>query len=732
MLQEEVVAVDNMLEDTSSTKSTSFLCGVRFKTFIILTALFALMYMCFVGIIVGIIIPKSVEVENFNVNAALLRTTRGIYDQFNTVISHQVGYAAYNVPYEIVVNITTHMNCEEFLLSDYTDSNMISLGIDLVLHYNLKGDLICGRALSEGGAQIPNELIALSASHPLMANVQDINNRFGGFMTINSSILQVVAIPLQTPTYEGPSTGLLVWGSYLSSATVQNLADREQLCVTFNVISSNPNTNSVDDILTRGVLSAINSHSAMSISMTDPEWNNTLPIVTQTLPDIIAKSKRQCWDHAALNASVTSRMSAVGILPDVFGNKKIILRSDIDRDSVALMNQALGVSLGLVGFTCLIALVTTLLYMQFGVVNFLVKLSSNVKSVTKSINMKQRLPKYNGKNELVQLASNINFMLEVLDDNHQLLSVEHAKLQDLVHNTSLKEQFLRSMMNSIQDFLLVVKPDGVIIQTNTSFLEKMTLTPQDVVNKMSILQVLKGMSAVEQLEEMCGNESENEFSIVCRFGVELNVVTTVSKVETYFEENLISAFVVVARDVSEETNLKSKLERDRLRMLQLSRDFEFNEVINNPHRKKSLNKYCCVMKCEENIKFIDVVRDYKNTKRQQHRSEKQQIIYDAFLRSGSDCELNVPESDKVAIQKGYGQVDLFDNLYEIVKGMIMMDIFPRWREWDQDQESTGTSTIADEDTISDVELESYSPSSSFQDKSRLNVKDIMKRSKTIK
>jgi hypothetical protein len=55
-------------------------------------------------------------------------------------------------------------------------------------------------------------------------------------------------------------------------------------------------------------------------------------------------------------------------------------------------------------------------------------------------------------------------------------------------------------------------------------------------------------------------------------------------------------------------------------------------------------------------------------------------------------ELNLPNIDLSVIHNGYGQIDLFDSLYEIVKGMIVLETLPRWTEWDNDHTHTDTST----------------------------------------
>jgi hypothetical protein len=69
--------------------------SIRTKTIIILVVLFVLMFVAFMAIIASVVPTQFTGVEQTLVSEALLRTTRGIYDQFKDQMTIEIGFAAF-------------------------------------------------------------------------------------------------------------------------------------------------------------------------------------------------------------------------------------------------------------------------------------------------------------------------------------------------------------------------------------------------------------------------------------------------------------------------------------------------------------------------------------------------------------------------------------------------------------------------------------------------------------
>jgi hypothetical protein len=78
--------------------------SIRTRSVIVLVVLFVVMFLAFLAVIAGVVPSNFSNVETTLASEALLRTTRGVFDQFSNQITIEVGFAAY----VCVCLITTH------------------------------------------------------------------------------------------------------------------------------------------------------------------------------------------------------------------------------------------------------------------------------------------------------------------------------------------------------------------------------------------------------------------------------------------------------------------------------------------------------------------------------------------------------------------------------------------------------------------------------------------------
>ena len=111
--------------------------------------------------------------------------------------------------------------------------------------------------------------------------------------------------------------------------------------------------------------------------------------------------------------------------------------------------------------------------------------------------------------------------------------------------------------------------------------------------------------------------------------------------------------------------------------------------------------------------FIEDCELYKTMKKVSDRAKKQTEIVDKYLTINSPYPINISQQVRVTevskIQNGYGQIDLFDNIEDIIKNMVVKDTFYRFsleQNIDQDEgvaESDSTSVYSSSSAdISDI------------------------------
>jgi hypothetical protein len=92
-------------------------------------------------------------------------------------------------------------------------------------------------------------------------------------------------------------------------------------------------------------------------------------------------------------------------------------------------------------------------------------------------------------------------------------------------------------------------------------------------------------------------------------------------------------------------------------------------------------KFCKKSRTDENVEFLNQVRKYKITSVEK-RVIMQNEIYDKFIRINSKHQLNISlELSKmmdVRVSKSLGDIDLFHEVEEFVKSMIVVDSYPRY------------------------------------------------------
>jgi PAS domain S-box-containing protein len=677
-----------------SEKIIRCLCSIRLRTVVVLLIMFAFMLAAF-AIILGSVVPTSFSTaETDNIENALSRTMRALYDNFMVQLRSQLAFVAWDPTYYLTLNDTAY-NTANYIAQNYNNETMIGLGLSMVLHYLLNGTLILHHTFdlvtgTPDTLPIPEALQFLPPNSPILKNANITTTRFGGFLfDASGNLLVITGMPIQKSDLTGPVPGVALWVTILTSSDVLNLAQRTQLCITIYEY----NATGTNSALLQSYSSLIASTTPIGVSASTPNWANDNPFLMQDLPNSLSDLQgRQCWLSQDANMTGASRYSALGLLPDITGQKSLIVRIDTNRNLRNLGLASLGWSLGMVALVVVIATIVILIYVEFSVLFPMLRLGSRVNSITKTLDVKTKLKEGLIRDELSSMTKDINGILSSLDIAQQKLADEQEKLQEVLQKTGVEEQRARTIMNAIPDYVMCVRSDGIIHHSNQSFLSAFQFSAAEVNGKMPVERIFVN-TKLNNFVEQCNNGTSVEREMIAAFD-KIPVIVTVTPITIFVDERATQAYVVLARNISERKSLQNSIEAERRRLAEAQQNLEFDALWRDKRRRLLFTQYCTRMMSDENVKFLEAVEEYRSIRNQQKRVEMQKWIYSQFLIAGkSPYELNISAKtvkDLSLIENGYGQLDLFDSVEQAIRQQVIMDTYLRFLEYEMTLSDTDT------------------------------------------
>jgi PAS domain S-box-containing protein len=156
------------------------------------------------------------------------------------------------------------------------------------------------------------------------------------------------------------------------------------------------------------------------------------------------------------------------------------------------------------------------------------------------------------------------------------IGLEERKLRE-------RTEEMETILNGIQDFILVITPDMEIIEANEAFLTKMGYSPQDVIGKKCsqvyhninvpcnddetdcpLLEVVRNKRQVRQIQTRVSPKGEKNYYEVCIYPI-------------WEKDGKISKFIHISRDITQRKREEEELTR-RLEMMVEERTRQLKET----------------------------------------------------------------------------------------------------------------------------------------------------------
>jgi PAS domain-containing protein len=251
-----------------------------------------------------------------------------------------------------------------------------------------------------------------------------------------------------------------------------------------------------------------------------------------------------------------------------------------------------------------------------------------------------------------------------------LLETNKVKLQKLLNRIGDQERKTRLIINTIPDFIIVLDQNGRILHSNTSFEKTFGVTQDDFSKGMDVCRVFPQLDKSFYLNDC----TRLETTMMSKLRLEMTVMLTVRSLRTDLTSDEDGSYVIIGHSTTTSSIVRnsSSAKPSQEGFMKRWKDPEFRKRIRDFARKEHN---------DENIVFLERVMVYKK-KPLEVRVEMQDELYHLFVADDAEMKLNINANQRLEmknlLERTVGDIDVFDTLEEFVRGMIVLDIYPRF------------------------------------------------------
>ncbi|KAL9645254.1 hypothetical protein ABK040_002454 [Willaertia magna] len=334
-------------------------------------------------------------------------------------------------------------------------------------------------------------------------------------------------------------------------------------------------------------------------------------------------------------------------------------------------------------------------------------------------------------------------LLHLQKEKTKELTVSYTQLNLLLERISQEEQKTRKILNSMEDALITINSYGFIVHCNESFYRMFKFNESDIYGmKIKIQQLIPNLDLKELFIQFSHLDTvitpNKDLKAISKSGTDFPVRVSLNFCKLYTND-LVTPQISqqqqssTATSNSEETssanhsnnsggntsgllwlstdkilqqeqactilihNLSETYQNDiKTKEKEDSEIIEFKEMFNNPLKKLEFKNYCkhhSLTNIVNNIQFLEDVVVYKNSTSIQERVNLQNQMYYWYLENIQDknntttkrralCGISneILNIYSFRINKGLGELELFDGLERIVMEVVVNDSYKKWKE----------------------------------------------------
>jgi len=286
-----------------------------------------------------------------------------------------------------------------------------------------------------------------------------------------------------------------------------------------------------------------------------------------------------------------------------------------------------------------------------------------------------------------------NYVQMAFRERVDALQENNCKLESLLDRIAIEEHRTRGVMNSVPFAVLVVDKNGKFLEFNKLFRTVFGQGSKGL-SKMSFNQIFPNYKDPEMLYDTFVNEVNQSQSTIqmipmeltSKFSNKIPSEISVTKSQAMVGSRDDHLYIIIIKASSEAMKQATTASNAFSPSSPLSgvtfvdnSDLLFHRTIQDGESRAKFKEYCTQMHNDESILFIEAVIEYRETKNTVERIEKQEYIYETFLRRKAKKELNLPgnlvQSEQSKLKNGLGQPDVFDTVYNAVCTLLQQDAF---------------------------------------------------------
>jgi sensor domain CHASE-containing protein len=334
----------------------------------------------------------------------VLNSLSGELDALNTTTSD---WAYWDDTYEFMQDHNS-----QYVADNFVDSTFADQRLNLIVVIDNSGERAYAQAFDLAQSQvvpIPTALDKDLQSGSLLLTHSDLTGAVSGIMLLPEGPLLVSSRTVLTTEKTGPATGTLIFGRYLDSAKVDQIAHSVQLSLTAYAL------NSAD-------LPATISLTAAGLSPQSP---------------------------VAVHALDNQTIAGYALVSDIYGKPAVLMQVTMPRDIYAQGQTTISYVLIALLVVGVVFVAGAWILLERLVLSRLAGLSADLGVISVSGNPAARV-KASGSDELGQLSAAINRTLDALEKSQETLRQNEQRLTQLVNNLQDSQDTLRESEEKLQ------------------------------------------------------------------------------------------------------------------------------------------------------------------------------------------------------------------------------------------------------------------------------------------
>lgn len=294
-------------------------------------------------------------------------------------------WAAWDDTYAFIQDVN-----EDYIESNLVDETFTGSELNLMLFINSSGEIVFSKAFdleNEEETSLPESLMEHLSPNSVLLQHVDTSSTVSGILLLQEGPILIASRPILTSNDEGPILGSLIMGYFFDSTRINNLAETTHLSLNFHLFND---------------------------SQLPMDFREALSSLSEEAPIFVGP----------LNSDT---IAGYTLIKDIYGEPALVLRVYLPRSIYQQGQASISYFVLLLLTTGITFSIVIMLLLEKTVLSRLAQLNTNVNHIRSRGDPSERVL-VKGKDEISDLAEEINGMLATLEQSQNKLQMLNEKL----------------------------------------------------------------------------------------------------------------------------------------------------------------------------------------------------------------------------------------------------------------------------------------------------------------